>query len=62
MLQQRNEEERVLATYECRHVWLEPKLRLVLSKEAYDLFLHIFEEKSMVSGITQLSFGVPTHV
>ena len=49
MLQQRNEEERVLATYECRHVWLEPKLRLVLSKEAYDVFLHIFEDKSMVS-------------
>ena len=49
MLQQRNEEERVHATHECRHVWLEPKLRVVLSKEAYDVFLHIFEDRSMVS-------------
>ena len=39
----------MLATYECRHVWLEPKLRVVLSKDAYDVFLHIFEDKSMVS-------------
>ena len=49
MLQQRNEEERVHATHERRHVWLEPKLRVVLSKEAYDVFLHIFEDRSMVS-------------
>ena len=49
MLQQHSEEERVHATHERRHVWLEPKLRLVLSKEAYDVFLHIFKDKSIVS-------------
>ena len=49
VLEQHHETVKVLTTQEARHAWLEPKLRLHLQKEAYDVFLHIFEDRSLVS-------------
>ena len=49
VLEQHHETVKVLTTQEARHAWLEPKLRLHLQKDAYDVFLHIFEDRSLVS-------------
>ena len=48
LLEQHYETVKVLTTHESRRAWLEPKLRLHLPKPAYDVFLHIFEDKSIV--------------
>ena len=48
-LRQHRDAEKLLITLESRHAWLEPKLRLTLPKEAYDVFLQIFEDKRIVS-------------
>ena len=48
MLQRHYETVEVLTTHESRRAWLEPKLRLHLPNDAYDVFLHIFEDKSIV--------------
>ena len=39
----------MLTIYESRRAWLEQKLRLHLPKEAYDVFLHIFEDKTKIA-------------
>ena len=49
VLEREYESAKVLTTtHESRRAWLEPKLRLHLPKDAYDVFLHIFEDKSIV--------------
>ena len=48
VLERHYETVKVLTTHESRRAWLEPKLRLHLPKDAYDVFLHIFEDKSIV--------------
>ena len=48
VLERHYETVKVLTTHESRRAWLEPKLRLHLPKAAYDVFLHIFEDKSIV--------------
>ena len=57
MLQQHRDAEKLLVALESRQARLEPKLRLTLPKEAYDVFLHIFEDKSIVSEPLE-AFGV----
>ena len=49
LLEQHYDTEKLLATHESRRAWLEPKLRLHLPKEAYDVFLYIFEDRSIVA-------------
>ena len=73
-LQQHHDTEKLLVALESRQARLEPKLRLTLPKEAYDVFLHIFEDKSIVSelletfvlsemlGVAQSNSSVLTHV
>ena len=56
-LRQHNDTEELLVALEARHARLEPKLRLTLPKEAYDVFLHIFEDKNIVSESLE-AFGV----
>ena len=56
-LQQHHDTEKLLVALESRQARLEPKLRLTLPKEAYDVFLHIFEDKSIVSEPLE-TFGV----
>ena len=48
LLEREYETVKVLTAHESRRAWLEPKLRLHLPKDAYDVFLHIFEDKSIV--------------
>ena len=48
LLEQHHKTVRALTAHESRRAWLEPKLRLHLPKPAYDVFLHIFEDKSIV--------------
>ena len=48
LLEREYETVKVLTTHESRRAWLEPKLKLILPKPAYDVFLHIFEDKSIV--------------
>jgi len=49
VLEQHHETVKLLATQESRHAWLKPKLRLHLPKDAYDVFLCIFEDRNLVS-------------
>ena len=48
-LQHHHDTQKMLTIYESRRAWLEPKLRLHLPKEAYDVFLHIFEDKTKIA-------------
>ena len=48
VLERHYETVKVLTTQESRRAWLEPKLKLILPKPAYDVILHIFEDKSIV--------------
>ena len=49
LLEQHYHTGKLLATHESRRAWLEPKLRLHLPKDAYDVFLYIFEDRSIVA-------------
>ena len=49
VLEQHHETVKLLATQESRRAWLKPKLRLHLPKDAYDVFLYIFEDRNLVS-------------
>ena len=49
LLEQHYHTGKLLATHESRRAWLEPKLRLHLPKDAYDVFLYIFKDRSIVA-------------
>ena len=49
VFEQHQKTVKLFTTQESRRAWIEPKLKLHLPKEAYDVFLHIFEDRSLVS-------------
>ena len=44
VFEQHQKTVKLLTTQETRRAWREPELKLHLPKDAYDVFLHIFED------------------